>query len=101
MLSVVNGKGGAYRYGGDEVCVLLPNHDIDDAVAVAERIRREVQATTTAERPEGLSSNIGVACFPESTSNPSRFCSLADEAMYVSKKGGGNRVSITEPKHSG
>jgi len=98
VLAVAQGKGSAYRYGGDEVCVILPNHTIDEAVAIAERIRREVQAIKPAERPDGLSSSIGVATFPESTSDASKLCSVADSAMYVSKKAGGDRVSAAEPR---
>lgn len=93
VLNVSKGKGSAYRYGGDEVCVILPNHTVDEAVAVAERIRREVQGIKPAERPDGLSSSIGVASFPESTSDPTKICPVADSAMYASKKAGGNRVS--------
>ncbi len=96
--AVTDGKGAAYRYGGDEVCVILLNHTIHEAVAVAERIRREVQAIKMAERPNGLSSSIGVAGFPESISDPSKLCSLADRAMYASKKAGGNRVSTAGPE---
>lgn len=100
VLAVAKDKGSAYRYGGDEVCVILPNHTIDEAVAVAERIRREVQAIKTAERPDGLSSSIGVASFPESTTDPSKLCSVADGAIHVSKNAGGNRVSPAENAES-
>jgi len=96
VLAVTTGKGSAYRYGGDEVCVILPNHAVDEAVAVAERIRRDVQAIKTTERPDGLSSSIGVAGFPESTNDASKLCSVADGAMYVSKRAGGNRVSAAQ-----
>jgi diguanylate cyclase (GGDEF)-like protein len=98
VVAVTKGKGSAYRYGGDEVCVILPNHTVDEAVAVAERIRRELHAIKTTERPDGLSSSIGVASFPESTTDPSMLRSLADGAMYVSKRAGGNRVSTAEPE---
>jgi len=93
VLSATSGKGSAYRFGGDEVCVILPNHTIDEAFAVAERIRREVQAVKTAECPAGLSTSIGVASVPESTTDPSKLCAAADHAMYVSKRAGGNRIS--------
>ena len=91
--AVVEGKGIAYRYGGDEVCVILPNYTIDEALAVAERVRRGISAIKMAECPNGLSGSIGVASFPESTSDASKVCSAADRAMYASKRAGGNRVS--------
>jgi diguanylate cyclase (GGDEF)-like protein len=67
VLKASGGKGFTYRYGGDELCVLLPNHCLEEALAVAERIRREVSAIRTGELLNGLSTSVGVACFPEST----------------------------------
>lgn len=87
------GKGCAYRWGGDELCLLLPNHSVAESVAVAERVVRDVRGIRTDELRDGLSTSIGVACFPESTSEPSHLFADADHAMYVSKKAGGNRVS--------
>lgn len=92
-LNVSRGKGFAYRFGGDELCVLLPNHCLDEAVAVAERIRRHVANIETAAASKYLSSSMGVACFPQSTNDPKALLSLADSSMYESKKTGGNRVS--------
>ncbi len=96
VLRACAGKGTAYRYGGDELCILLPNHSLDESAAVAERVRREVCAIRTDELTDGLRTSIGVACFPESTTNPSKLVSQADGAMFTSKKAGGNRVSNAE-----
>jgi diguanylate cyclase (GGDEF)-like protein len=93
---VTGGKGQAYRYGGDEFCVLLPNHSLDEALAVAERIRGEIQEIRTDELTTGLSTSIGVANFPESTSDSTKLVAAADGAMYRSKKAGGKRVSKDE-----
>jgi diguanylate cyclase (GGDEF)-like protein len=95
LVRVCTGKGTVYRYGGDEFCVLLPNHSLDEAVAVAERICNRIRAIKTEERPNGLTTSIGVACFPESNADPSKLVSEADRAMYVSKNAGGDRVSKT------
>jgi diguanylate cyclase (GGDEF)-like protein len=93
VLRACESKGIAYRFGGDELCVLLPNHSLDESVAVGERIRREVSAIRSGEIANGLSTSIGVACFPESTEDRTKLLSLADAAMYKSKRAGGNRVS--------
>jgi diguanylate cyclase (GGDEF)-like protein len=94
---VGDAKGGsAYRYGGDEFCVLLRNHSTNEGTAVAERIRREIRSIRMDELPDGLSMSIGVACFPESTGDPSQLFELADAAMYKSKNAGGNRVPTAE-----
>jgi len=92
LLRACDRKGAIYRVGGDEFCVLLPNHSLDEAAAVAERILREVRTVKIAELPDGLSTSIGVACFPESAGDHTELVSQADGAMYVSKRAGGNRV---------
>lgn len=96
MLNVCSGKGSAYRDGGDELCVLLPNFVLDKALSVRERFRPEVSAISTEEPPTGLSTSLGIACFPGSTADPTKLLSLADAAMYDSKRAGGNRVSKAE-----
>lgn len=101
LLRVCGGKGSVYRYGGDELCVLLPNHGLDEGIAVAERIRREVRAIETEELPDGLSTSIGLACFPESTTDTAKLVPLADKAMYAAKKAGGNRISRAENPNEG
>lgn len=96
LRKATEGKGEAYRVGGDEFCVLLPNHSLDEGIAVAERIRRGMQAIKTDELTNGLSASIGVANFPESTSDSTKLVKAADKAMYQSKNAGGNRVSKAE-----
>src|SRR5882724_10404417 len=41
--SVTAGKGEAYRYGGEEFAVILPNHSTSEALAVSERIRSTIE----------------------------------------------------------
>jgi diguanylate cyclase (GGDEF)-like protein len=101
VLRASAGKGAAYRFGGDELCILLPNHSLDESEAVAERVRREVCAIRIDGRADGLSASLGVACFPESTADPSKLFSNADAAMYASKRAGGNRVARWSVQASG
>ena len=46
--SVAAGKGKIYRYGGEEILMLLPNHTPEEAVAVAERVRRQIESAPIA-----------------------------------------------------
>jgi diguanylate cyclase (GGDEF)-like protein len=95
LVRACEGKGSVYRNGGDEFCVLLPNHSVDEAKSVAERVLREMRAIKTEDMPNGLSTSIGVACFADSADDDhSKLLSRADKAVYISKGAGRNRVSV-------
>jgi len=85
----------ACRYGGDEVCLLLPETDLAGAQAIAERIRSAVGALvvhvdTLAVR---TTTSIGVAAFPDhDADNLKGLLRKADEALYTAKKSGRDRV---------
>jgi len=89
---VCTDKGAVYRNGGDEFCVLLPNHSLDEAFAVASRILREVRAIRTEDLPNGLTTSIGAACIPECAGNHGELLERADRAMYASKEAGRDQV---------
>jgi GGDEF domain-containing protein len=44
----IQGKGRAYRYGGEEVALILPNHSTEEALALAERLRRQIEGVLAA-----------------------------------------------------
>ena len=85
----------AYRYGGEEFCVLLPDADLAAASAVAERIRSAVEDLEIdgAERlsNRGITVSIGVAI-----DTPQSAIMDADSALYAAKNGGRNRIVTTE-----
>jgi len=83
------------RYGGDEFTILLVDTALDDALAVAERIRATVAATPfEAARGQSveLSISIGVASYPVHGRSREALLDLADKAMYRAKSAGRNRV---------
>jgi diguanylate cyclase (GGDEF)-like protein len=90
----VRGKGEAYRVGGDEFAVLLPNHTIDEATAVAERIRRTLNETPVTSRKLTLSLSIGVAVYPVHAADFEALGRAADSASYDAKNLGRNLVRI-------
>ncbi|HXN24681.1 MAG TPA: GGDEF domain-containing protein [Candidatus Dormibacteraeota bacterium] len=85
-------KGQPYRYGGDEIVVLLPDHSTHEAVSLAERIRQRVERLTFSRYPEKITISIGIASYPEPTAELHQLLGNADAAMYMSKDLGGNIV---------
>ena len=91
---VVRGKGEVYRYGGEEISVILPNHALAEATAVAERIRNEIEAVRIDSVPDcHVTASLGVAAIPETSANGEDMVTDADRALYDAKDKGRNRVS--------
>ena len=86
----------AYRYGGEEFTVILPETEGDEAATVAERIRSAVQKDKYYPRgdksPVSISISIGVTEYHRDE-DVAIFVQRADKAMYLSKQAGRNRVS--------
>ena len=87
-------KGDPFRYGGEEIVVLLPNHSGKEAESVAERIRISIEATAIPGISDGVTASLGVSTMPEIAANSDDLFQQADSAMYSSKANGRNRVSI-------
>jgi diguanylate cyclase (GGDEF)-like protein len=79
----------AARFGGDEFVVLLPETDLDAAVAVARELRLRVAA---AAKAWSVTISIGVAGTAVNGSDGSSLLAAADAAMYQAKRAGRNRV---------
>ena len=90
------------RYGGDEFITMLPETDKTGAVAVAQRYLnniREYAATDICGKIKNVSCSIGIAYLPESAINSiSEFLKSADEALYISKNTGRNKISLFDSK---
>lgn len=89
---VCDGKGSCYRPGGDEMIVLLPNHNIKQATAIAEQIRVGVAELKFEKSPENITASIGVTSYPEVTKASDDIISDADAMVYQAKDDGGNAV---------
>ena len=86
----------AGRYGGEEFAVLLVNTTAEAAQVVAERIRTSVEAQTVTHdgRDIRYTVSLGIAEMADSVTSHEQLIQQADEALYASKQGGRNRVSI-------
>lgn len=85
----------AVRYGGDELAVLLPDTDLDGAVALAQRICNAVRALNIehARTPEGfVTLSAGVEALCPAGGEPIALIQAADKALYAAKAAGRNRV---------
>jgi diguanylate cyclase (GGDEF)-like protein len=83
------------RYGGEEFAVILPETTKSEAMQVAERMRIAVEAKINAGTtvfPMKVTVSIGVATFPEDGKSVEQVLTAADQAMYVAKRQGRNRV---------
>ena len=82
------------RYGGDEFALLLKNTRKEDAARMCERIREAFQLRFGGNEVQ-VTSSIGLACFPIDADSKKDLAKAADDALYVSKRGGRNRVSVS------
>src|SRR5436190_1724431 len=82
--------GSAYRYGGEEMAVLLPKADLAGAVQVAERLRAGIEVHKIAGVK--VTASFGVAQYEPGLADPPAFVEKADQALYKAKEGGRNRV---------
>lgn len=93
----------AYRYGGEEFLIILPEQTKSSGVAVAERLRQSVEdlqiPRSTGESPEVVTISAGVAAASEDDEKSSEaLLKEADDALYEAKEAGRNRV---RPKPEG
>jgi diguanylate cyclase (GGDEF)-like protein len=90
------------RYGGDEFVVLLVETNAEDALLVAERMRKMTEATTFGQDfglAIRLTISIGIAAFPEHASTKQHLLVMADQAMYRGKDTTRNVVYLATPQN--
>jgi len=91
------------RYGGEEFIFVLPDTDLDEAYAIAERLRKQMAALGVEcnGRQVSCTISLGISCFDRLTANtPDRIINNADFALYEAKKGGRNQTVIHTPEMS-
>ncbi|SFC01637.1 PAS domain S-box-containing protein/diguanylate cyclase (GGDEF) domain-containing protein [Marinospirillum celere] len=88
-------QGAAARQGGDEFALLLPGFSVNEAKKEAEIVRHQVMAIEIPES-EGFSvtTSIGIALLQEGDDSVSTWVKRADEACYLAKNAGRNRVEV-------
>jgi len=93
--SGLRGGDAAYRYGGEEFLVVLPEQSVDSAVAIAERLRHTVEelgVPHAAGTPAGVVTiSAGVASF-SGAGSADDLLKVADAALYEAEEAGRNTV---------
>jgi diguanylate cyclase (GGDEF)-like protein len=89
----------AFRYGGEELAVLLYSCPKERAAEVAEKIRNAVRAPSLKGAQEGRTAtvSIGVSTFPEDGGGVRALVDAADAALYRAKAEGRDRVALARP----
>jgi len=84
------------RFGGEEFLIIMPEAEKNGSKFAAERIRREVESHMIKAFGETIkvTLSIGIANFPVDADSPAEIIEKADQALYISKKTGKNKVTL-------
>jgi len=89
----------AFRYGGDEFVILLPQTDKNSALVVARRLQ-EMMRRTQFLADDGLNLNVrcsmGLATYPEDAKSSHEIIRQADEMMYMVKNSSRDNIAVAQ-----
>ncbi len=100
----VKGKDTAARFGGEEFVVLLPDTSINGAQALAEKLRSTIERSRirrsdNQQEIAQITVSFGIASYSAGES-ASDFLSRVDNALYISKRLGRNRVTLASKQQA-
>jgi diguanylate cyclase (GGDEF)-like protein len=92
------------RYGGEEFVLLLPEADLPNGVAVAERLRQTIEnikiplesVASKENKTVQVTISLGVVALASNTLNLTTLIERLDQALYKAKQAGRNRVAVGE-----
>jgi diguanylate cyclase (GGDEF)-like protein len=85
------------RYGGEEFAVMLPESTDQDAAVRMDQFRENVKRTAVVHQHQALdqvSIAVGIASFPKHGSSIEALLLAADQALFISKSEGRDRVAV-------
>jgi len=89
------------RYGGEEFCALMEGLSPFEAFGIAERVRANIESQAGLGINNGadlvVTASLGLCAAPPAELELVSMLNLADEAMYVAKRSGRNRVNTSAP----
>jgi diguanylate cyclase (GGDEF)-like protein len=95
MTAAVGDAGGAFRFGGEEFTILLPNAGEEASAALAEQLRKQIRAAALAFRGHVLGHvtvSIGVAATRTGSISFANLVASADAALLAAKSHGRDQV---------
>ena len=84
----------AFRYGGEEFTVILPGAQTEDALKVAERIRKTIESKSSLKAMP-ITVSLGISNWPNDGIIKEEIVNRADEALYLAKQLGRNRTCLS------
>jgi len=91
----------AFRYGGEEFCLILPDTDEKGAMALAEALRKNIEKQACAYNSTQISLTIssGICTYIQQDGvQPEQIFTRADEALYEAKHKGRNQTQVYKDK---
>jgi diguanylate cyclase (GGDEF)-like protein len=82
------------RYGGEEFAILLTQTNTQQAVIIAEKLRRLVEGYQFPGVPRTVTISAGVAAFPDHGKSRDDLIRAADNGLYAAKQAGRNRICL-------
>ncbi|MEO8650192.1 MAG: GGDEF domain-containing protein [Acidobacteriota bacterium] len=101
IIKIMRSGDAAARFGGEEFAAFLLDAQIAQGLIAGERIRAEIEnrgfSIIEHGKPAGthnVTISIGIATFPEDSSDPIELIEMADTALYRAKREGRNKVCV-------
>jgi len=85
------------RYGGEEMCIILPETDLDEAVLLANKLCSRVRTHVflgLENQSLSVTTSVGVTAYTPLFRDPTAMVQAADTALYQAKELGRNRVVV-------